>query len=118
LASKRKGVTFFEMLRDALVASLRKGQFPMAVMGLIAVIAVCRMPAANLSQLVFRILDAAEAREYGGYALSVMITLAWAIHGKRQRREFTTEVRRLSDELDRLQQLALDVQIRSSRRGK
>lgn len=44
-------MTLFQMLRDVLVASLNRGQFPMAVMGLIAVIAVCRMPPEDLSRL-------------------------------------------------------------------
>lgn len=54
------------MLRDVLVASLNGGQFPLAIIGLIMVIAVCRISPPDLSRLVFRLLDAAEAHEYGG----------------------------------------------------
>lgn len=109
-------MTFFQMLRDVLVASLNRGQFPMAVMGLITVIAVCRMPSADLSRLIFRLLDVAEAREYGGYVLAVTIALAWAIHSKRQRREIAAEIRRLSDQRTRLHRTGPDTQIGSSSR--
>lgn len=108
-------MTFFQMLRDVLVASLNRGQFPVAIMGLIVVITICRMPPADLSRLMFRLLDAAEAHEYGGYVLSLMITIGWAIHGRRQRREIAAEIRRLSEQRNRLQQMTLDIQIKSSR---
>lgn len=111
-------MTFFQMLRDVLVASLNRGQFPMAVMGLIAVIAVCRMPAADLSRLIFRLLDAAEAREYGGYVLAVTIALGWAIHSKRQRREIAAEITRMNEQYARLQQIDPTAQVKSSRRAK
>lgn len=118
MASNRKGMTFFQMLRDVLVASLNRGQFPMAIMGLIAVITVCRMPPADLSRLVFRLLDVAEEREYMGYGLSVLIAVAWAIHSKRQRREMAAEIRRLSGQRNQPQQMAFDRQISSSGRRK
>lgn len=109
-------MTFFQMLRDVLVASLNRGQFPVAIMGLIVVIAICRMPPADLSRLIFRLVDAAEAHEYGGYVLSLIITVGWAIHARRQRREMAAEVRRLSEQRNRLQEMALNVQLKSSRR--
>lgn len=118
VSSNRKGMTFFQMLRDVLVASLNRGQFPMAIMGLIVTIAVCRMPPADLSRLIFRLLNAAEAHQYGGYVLSLVIALAWAIHGKGQRRVMTAEIRRLSEQRNRFHQLALDGHIKSSRRRK
>jgi hypothetical protein len=111
-------MSFFQMLRDVLVASLNRGQFPMAIMGMIVIIAVCRMPPADLSRLVFRLLDVAEEREYMGYALCLVIAVAWAIHSKRQRREMAAEIRRLSERRNRLQPMAFDGQIRSSGRGK
>lgn len=111
-------MTFFQMLRDVLVASLNRGQFPMAIMGLIVVIAICRMPPPDLARLMFRLLDATEVRKYGGYALSVIIAVAWAIHSRRQRREMAAEMIRLSEQRTRLEHLTLDGQIRSSRRRK
>jgi hypothetical protein len=111
-------MTFFQMLRDVLVASLNRGQFPMAIMGLIVIIAVCRMPPSDLSRLVFRLLDAAEARNYMGYVLCLIIAIAWAVHSKRQRREMAAEIRRLSEQRSQLQQITLDRQIRSSGRRK
>lgn len=118
MAGKGRGMTFFQMLRDVLVASLNRGQFPMAIMGLIAIIAICRMPPADLSRLVFRLLDGAEAHEYGGYVLTLVIAVAWAHHSKRQRRESAAEIARLSEQRNRFQQMALDMQVKSSRRTK
>ena len=88
----------------------------MAIVGLICLVAICRMPPADLSRLTFRLMDAAEAHEYGGYVLSVVITLAWGVHSKRQRREITAELARISEQRNRLQHLVLDGHIKSSRR--
>lgn len=118
MPSSRRGVTLFQMLRDVLIASLNRGQFPIAVIGLIALIAVCRMPPADLTRLIFRLLDAAEAHEYGGYALTAATALSWAISGKRQRQKMAAEIERLSEERNRFQRIALDGQIKSSRRGR
>jgi heme exporter protein D len=116
LTGNRKGITFFQMLRDVLVASLNRGQFPMAMMGLIVIVAICRMPPTDLSRLIFRILDTAELHKYGGYALSMVVTIAWSIHSKRQRRESTAEIRRLSDRNNRIQDIDFDRRIKSDRR--
>jgi hypothetical protein len=67
---------------------------------------------------VFRLLDVAEEREYMGYVFCLVIAVAWAIHSKRQRREMAAEIRRLSEQRNQLQQMALDGQIRSSGRRK
>lgn len=116
MASNRRGMGFSQMLRDVLVASLNRGQFPVALIGLILVIALVRIPPADLSRLIFRVLDAAEAREYGGWALSALISLAWIYQSKRQRRAIAAEMGRLSEQRNWLQQIALNGQIKSSRR--
>ena len=90
----------------------------MAIMGLIVIIAVCRMPPSDLSRLVFRLLNAAEARKYMGYLLCLIIAIAWAVHSKRQRQEMTAEIQRLSEWRSQLQQIALDRPIKSSGRRK
>jgi hypothetical protein len=118
MANNRGGMTFFQMLRDVLVASLERGQFPVAIAGLIVVTAVYRMPPTDLSRFLFRLLDAAKAHEYGGYLLSAVIALAWALHGKWQRREMTAEIRRLSEQRNHFQALALNGQVKSSGRNK
>lgn len=98
LDSNRRGMTFSHMLRDVLVASLHKGQFPVAIIGVIVIIAVLRMSPADLSRLVFRLLDAAETHEYGGYALSIVIALGWGLHSKRQQRQMMVEIKRLTEQ--------------------
>jgi len=52
LASNRKGMTFSQMLRDVLVVSLNRGQFPTAIIGLIVIITLCRLSPADLSRLI------------------------------------------------------------------
>jgi hypothetical protein len=64
VSGNRKEMTFFQMLRDVLVASLNRGQFPMAIMGLIVIIAVCRMPPADYR--MGHSEQAAAARDGGG----------------------------------------------------
>ena len=118
MATNRNRITFFQMLRDILVASLVRGQFPMAVMGMIAIIAVCRMPPEDLSRLIFRLLHASEAGEYGGYLLAIVIALSWAVHVRRLRDEMAREIKRLNEERDRLQQMVHKIDIKSSGRRK
>jgi hypothetical protein len=44
---------FAEMLRDILVASIGRGQFPVALLGLVALVSILKMPAADVSSLYF-----------------------------------------------------------------
>jgi hypothetical protein len=48
---------FAEMLRDVLVASISYGQFPYALLGLVSLIAILKMPCGDVSRLMFGLVE-------------------------------------------------------------
>ena len=59
-------VGFWEFLRDVLIASMNKGQFPAALIAMVVLSAIWRMPPADVSKLMFRFLDVAEEEHLVG----------------------------------------------------
>lgn len=91
------------MLRDVLVASINKGQFPIAVVSLIAMSLIWRMPQSDVGTLVFRIIDDLEDGSLFGYLLAGALAGGWFVHARYQRRVITSEIDRVSQERDHLQ---------------
>lgn len=87
-----------QALRDVLVASINKGQFPLAVFALISGLLIFKMPPEDVSKLVFEVLDMLHRWELAGYFLSFFGFGGWFIHAKWQRQIITNEMRRLSSE--------------------
>jgi hypothetical protein len=55
------------LLRDVLVASMNKGQFPIAALSLISIIVIIKMPSSDVAKLVFRMLGTAEELRVVGW---------------------------------------------------
>jgi hypothetical protein len=112
MAAKAKSpankIGMWHMMRDVLVASLNKGQFPIAILGLIIVIWLIRLPADELSILTHNTFVLFKTYYFGGYIASVSLALGWFFHSKRQRRLHTEEVTRLSSQRTDWQQKALE----------
>ncbi len=98
------GTNLWDMLRDVLIASMAKGQLPLAIFGLVCVIIVLRMPSADVSRLAFNVLDKLEARYYLGYGLWLLTIGAWFYHTRWQRKTITGEVNRIGEEKTKLQE--------------
>lgn len=62
-------VNVWTMIRDVFVASINKGQFPLALAGFITLFALLKMPGDDVSKLVFRVFDAIENGCLVGYVL-------------------------------------------------
>ena len=107
----------FQMMRDVLIASINKGQFPVAFLGFIIMVVILKMPGQDVSTLVFRLLDASERKWAIGYVTAVLLALCWYFHASYQRKFFTREMQRLSRERTALQERMLGKQIRSSEEG-
>jgi hypothetical protein len=124
LAAGRKGsragakVSVFEFLRDVLVASMNKGQFPAALIAMIVLSMIWRMPPADVSKLVFRLLDVAEEKSLVGYAASVLCVFGWYFHARYQRRLIAREMQRISRERNQLQARELGKKLKSSEAGR
>lgn len=105
---------FWGMMRDVLISSLNKGQFPIALVGLIIVIIVLRMPEDKIGELAFRILELFREMHILGWVLSAILTLGWFFNVKALRRLHTNEVTRVSDEKKDLQGRLIGKEISSS----
>jgi hypothetical protein len=79
-------VGFFECLRDVLIASLNKGQFPAALVAMIVLSMIWRMPPAALGKLGSRLFDIAEQKSLVGYGAAVLFLSGWFFHARYQRR--------------------------------
>lgn len=80
--------------RDILVASINKGQFPLAILGLVAMSLIWRMPSEDVSKLVFRIVDGLERGMLLGYGLALVAFGGWYVHARYQRRLISVELSR------------------------
>lgn len=73
-------VTWAQMLRDVLTASINKGQFPFAILALVTVLMIWKMSEQDVAVLVFRILDDIERWYLIGYLLFVVVIGGWFWH--------------------------------------
>jgi hypothetical protein len=107
-------VGFWEFLRDVLIASMNKGQFPAALIAIVVLSMIWRMPPGDLSKLIFRFLDVAEEERLVGYVVSVASLLGWFFHARYQRKLITQEMQRISGERNQLQARELGKRVKSS----
>ena len=112
---KPQDVGFFQMLRDVLVASINKGQFPIAILGMIILTMIARMPEQEVAKLVFVILERLTSGSLLGYILWLVTITGWAFHARYQRKIISDEMERLSQERTSLQKQQLGNSIKSSR---
>lgn len=107
-------VTIAQAVRDVLIASMNKGLFPLAVLALIVIVAIVKMPSEDVSTLVFQVVQGLTARALIGWFLSGGIAIFWLLHSKWQRRIINAEMARLSDLRNQLQEKLLGGKLPSS----
>ena len=112
--SGNKGVTAWEMIRDVLVTSMNKGQFPMAIVAMVMLMIIWKMPPSDVSKLAFDIVAYLKTGYLFGYALAIMTIIGWFIHAKYQRRIAANELRRIAAERTRLQEDKAGKKLKSS----
>lgn len=108
-------IGLWTMIRDVLIASLNKGQFPVAVVAGTSVFMIWRMPNEDVSKLVFLILDGLKTWWLTGYVLSALLAILWFKHSKWQRRIIHAEMKRIGDEKTKLQEKLVGKRLPSSR---
>lgn len=106
---------FWNMVRDVLIASMNKGQFPLALIGVIVLTLIMKMPQEDVAKLVFEIWYNILNGKLISSVLFVATALGWTAHAKWQRRMITNEMERISGERTRLQQQALGGNLSSSK---
>jgi len=103
------------MLRDVFVASIDKGQFPIAAVSVICLAMIIKMPDQEVARLVYRLLDEARSFCSLGWDLSMVIAAGGYRHSQSLRRHCAAELARVTSERNNLQKQALGShRIRSS----
>lgn len=91
-------------IRDILVASLNKGQFPIAGVLLIFVIIFWRLPENELSIFLNNSFDRFENNYIIGWCLFVISLIGWYIHYRYVNKIHQKEMDRVTQEKERLQE--------------
>ena len=107
-------VGYAEMLRDVLVASIEKGQFPVALSGFLLIVMFWRMPSEDVTKLLFHVFDLLERGQLLGYVLAMCVALGWFSHARFQRSAIADEMQRISEQRTSLQAQVLGHRVRSS----
>lgn len=116
-SSVKKRMNLWQFLRDVLVASINKGQFPLAVVALIVCLLILKMPPDDVSKLVFQIFDNIKNFKLAGYLWGIIATIGWFIHIRIQRNVLNNEIMRVSDEKTTLQKMGIgEKNIKSSKK--
>jgi hypothetical protein len=108
-------VTMWHFLRDVFVASINKGQFPMAILGLIIVIYMVRVSPEQLAEFGKSILASLQAGNLWGYLLFILTLGGWYTHTKSLRRKHFYELGRIAGEKTGLQKRELGNKVKSSK---
>ncbi|AYB34817.1 hypothetical protein [Chryseolinea soli] len=107
-------IGFWQAIRDILVMSMNKGQFPVALIGLVVICFVFKMPEKDVSKLVFELLALFKSLHLVGWTLGVVTSIGWLLHSKHQRRMINKEMARISRERNEKQAKLLERELRSS----
>jgi len=113
-AKKPISAGLYSMLQTVLLASIEKGQFAVAVLSVIIVVMLLKMPSADVGQLAFKLLDSVQKAAALGYGLAVAVLIAWMLHARALRRMFDRELARVTEERNLAQARCLSSHIRSS----
>lgn len=96
-------INFWAMIRDVLVASMTKGQFPLALFGMLLLVLIIKMPATDASKLIFELLHLFADLSIVGWVLSFVFLLGWIYTVKVLRRVHSDEMTRIADEKSKAQ---------------
>lgn len=114
--SKRKPlkIGFWTMVRDVLIASMSKGQFPVALCAIIVIIVILRIPEETVAELAKSTFEKFVSGYLFGYGAAVFLGFGWFFHVRFQRRIMTHEVTRISEEKTELQKQLINSPLGSS----
>ena len=108
-------VGFFHFLRDVFVASINKGQFPLAILGLVLGIYCVRVPPDVLAEHGREFFMGLRDGFLVGYLLFFTTLGGWYVHAKSLRRKHHDELNRIATEETELQKKQLGSKIKSSK---
>jgi len=84
-------------------AAISKGQLPILVVGLIILIPLYKVDGIAADRILTKTLALMENGHLFSWVGNIALILGWMAHGRFQRKTFTDEITRISEERNRLQ---------------
>lgn len=120
--SSNSSPNFWGMITSIVIASMNKGQLPIVLIFGLLCFMIYRMPQPDVTTLAFHLLDILERAHILGYVMFVVVSVAWFIHARWQRRIIVSEIDHVAKERDCYQKLAgipiLSTESRDARKPK
>ncbi len=91
-------------------------QLPQATLALVVITVVVKMPRDDVTKLVREILSKLADWSLAGWLIASLTIIVWAWHARSQRRWWTSEMQRVSDERNKYQERALRGKLGSSKK--
>lgn len=103
-----------QALRDMVVSAINRGQLPLLGFFMLLLMLVFKMPAEDVSRLVFELLQALRHGEFVAYILLVITAGGWFAHARKMRQLFSAEAERIGREKSKLQEQLAGIKFGSS----
>lgn len=107
-------MSWAQALRDMVVSAINRGQLPVFGFFLVLLMLFFKMPAEDVSKLVFEILESLRHGELVAYVLLTVACVGWFTHARTMRRLFSAEAERIGREKSALQSRLAGVKFESS----
>ncbi|MEO7796392.1 MAG: hypothetical protein ABIY47_01560 [Opitutaceae bacterium] len=104
-------------LRDVLIHSLTKGQFPFAVFAGLIALALFRMPSADVTILANKLIAGLYKLAGLSYAANVGLVCGWFFHARWQRRLIAEEMARIGREKTTWQEQKLGLPLSTAKKA-
>lgn len=102
------------MISDVAIASMNRGQFPLAIAGAIVIILILKMPGEDASRLIFELVTLFKDLKITGWVLFFVTIIGWFFNVKWLRRVHTKEIKRMAGEKKSLQEEKYGTNLESS----
>ena len=103
------------MVRDVSIASMNKGQFPLAIVGVIFIISISKLSEENTAKLILKLVDSFVNLHLLGWFLFIMSLFGWFLTAKLLRKSHSDEIKRIAEHKTELQQKVLNKKLKSSK---
>ncbi len=101
--TKKQGTNIWGMIRDIMVTSMNKGQFPLTAVFSVLVIILIKMPPEDVSQFMFTLILKFEDGYILGWVLFSLVVIGWYFNTRIIRKAHYIEMQRISEEKKYLQ---------------
>lgn len=108
-------VTVAHAISNVFIASINKGQFPLAILGAILIAYCFRVSPEVLAEHGREVINALKAGYFFGYLLGFSSVAGWYLHTKALRRSHHDELDRVTKEKTALQNKQLPGKVKSSK---